>query len=142
MLPDQFESEALTRVKLHEGFNATLYPDPLNPGILTGGYGHNFHEPISPALAEKILLHDWDVAKTELGKAVNWEALNRLPYHKYFVLVEIMFQLGLTKFKSFKKMIAAIERGDMKEAAKELRDSKYYRQVPDRAEKLAKILEE
>lgn len=147
MLPDEFEKQAIERVKLHEGYRAELYRDPLYPEIITGGYGHNFSEPTSPALAEKILLHDWEVAKVELGKAVDTAALNRLPYHKQFVLVELMFQLGLPKFKGiaphkgFKRMIAAINKGNMREAAKELRDSLYYHQVPGRAEELAKILE-
>ncbi len=103
MTPEKFESEALLRVKLHEGYRVKLYRDPLDPDILTGGYGHNFNEPISPSLAEKIFRHDWEVAKNELGKAVNLDALNRLPYHKYYLLVELMFQLGLQKFKGFKK---------------------------------------
>ena len=141
MTPEDFESEALLRVKNHEGYRANLYRDPLDPTILTGGYGHNFNEPISPILADKILMHDWEVAKNELGKAVNLDALNRLPYHKYYVLVELMFQLGFAKFKGFKKMIAAIHKGNMKEAARELRDSRYYGQVTARAEELAKILE-
>jgi GH24 family phage-related lysozyme (muramidase) len=141
MTPENFESEALVRVKLHEGYRANLYRDPLDPDILTGGYGHNFNEPISPSLADKILSHDWEVAKNELGKAVNPEALNRLPYHKYFVLAELMFQLGFAKFKGFKKMIAAIHKGNIKEAARELRDSLYYKQVTNRVEELAKILE-
>lgn len=141
MKPEQFESIALERVKQHEGFSATLYQDPLNPSIKTGGYGHNFNEPISPALAEKILQHDWEVAKIELSKAIPFNALNRLPYQKYYALVEMMFQLGLAKFKGFKKMIAAVEKGDMKEAAKELRDSLYYKQVTSRVEMLVGILE-
>lgn len=142
MMLEQFEIEALERLKQHEGFRAMLYKDPLKPEIITGGYGHNFSEPISPALAEKILKHDWELAKVELNKVFTMNSLNRLPYRKHFVLAELMFQLGLPKFKEFKDMIAAIQKGDTKEAAKELRDSEYYRQVTGRAEVLAKILEE
>ncbi len=141
MKPDQFEQQALERVKQHEGYRANLYRDPIKPDIITGGYGHNFNEPISPALAEKILSYDWDIAKNELAKVFEFESINRLPYHKYFVLVELMFQLGLSRFKGFAKMVEAIKRGDVKAAAKELRDSEYYRQVKGRAETLAGILE-
>ena len=141
MLPEDFEKQAIERVKKHEGYRETLYHDPINPNIITGGYGHNFSEPISPSLAEKILLHDWEVAKVELSKAIDTAALNRLPYHRQYVLVELMFQVGLIEFKGFKCMIAAVNKGNVRDAAKELRDSLYYRQVTARAEELAKIFE-
>ena len=41
----------------------------------------------------------------------------------------------------FKKMKAALEKGDWKEAAKEGRDSKWYKQVTKRAERLMTRLE-
>lgn len=142
MTPEQFEQEALERVRQHEGYSAKLYPDPLDPTIITGGYGHNFNEPISPKLADLILTkHDWPIAKNELQKILTMEALNRIPHKKHFALVELMFQLGYARFKGFIKMIQAIEKGDCKEAARELRDSDYYKQVKNRAETLARILE-
>ena len=76
MLSDGFENQAIERVKLHEGYRAKLYRDPLHPEIITGGYGHNFNEPISPALAELIFRHDWEVAKIELGKAIDTAAVS------------------------------------------------------------------
>lgn len=46
----------------------------------------------------------------------------------------MMFQLGLTRFCGFKKMIDYAKAGNWKEAARELLDSKYAREdCPDRA---------
>lgn len=139
---EDFENEAIVRVKQHEGYRPELYRDPLNHTILTSGYGHNFNEPISLKLAGVILEYDWDIAKNEVKKIFTYEAINRLSYKKYFVLVELMFQLGFKRFSGFTNMIVAIEKGNTKLAAQEIRDSEYYKQVTSRAETLAKILEQ
>ena len=54
----------------------------------------------------------------------------------------MMFNMGRTRLSKFKKHNAALMCGDWKEAAKEGRDSKWYRQVTSRAERLMKRLEE
>src|SRR4030042_2204367 len=99
MTPEQFEQEAIERTKQHEKYMPKLYRDPLNPNILTAGYGHNFNEPISPKLAEIILQYDWSVAKNELQKVFSIEAITRLPHKKHYALVELIFQLGYNRFK-------------------------------------------
>ena len=53
----------------------------------------------------------------------------------------MMFNMGRTRLRKFKKMKAALMREDWKEAAKEGRDSKWYEQVPNRAERLMSKLE-
>ena len=57
------------------------------------------------------------------------------------ILVNMMFNLGRPRLSKFKKMKAALEKGDWKEAAKEGRDSKWYKQVTKRAERLMTRLE-
>lgn len=141
MTEQQYDQEAIERIKRHEGYKAQLYRDPLNYNIITGGYGHNFQELMSPKLAELILQYDVEIAKDSLKQIFKYEALNRLSYRKYWVLVELAFQLGITKFSKFVNFIAAINKGFCREAAEHLRDSKYYKQVPTRVEELAEILE-
>lgn len=55
-------------------------------------------------------------------------------------ICDMLFNLGLPGFLTFRRMIAALERGDYPEAAKELLDSKYARQVKGRAIELATII--
>tara|TARA_R110002153_G_scaffold167034_2_gene319693 strand:+ start:147 stop:605 length:459 start_codon:yes stop_codon:yes gene_type:complete len=52
------------------------------------------------------------------------------------ILVNMMFNLGRTRLSKFKKMNAAIAREDWEEAGKEGRDSRWYKQVGNRTERL------
>ena len=52
----------------------------------------------------------------------------------------MVFQLGIGRFSGFKKMIKYAIAGNWKEAARELMDSKYARQVPKRAEENRDLL--
>ena len=65
-----------------------------------------------------------------------------LPDEVQQILVNMMFNMGRTRLSKFKKMHAAILDGDWKEAAKEGRDSRWHKQVTNRAERLMKRLEE
>ena len=53
----------------------------------------------------------------------------------------MMFNMGRTRLTGFKKHVAALQCGDWKTAAVEGRDSKWYRQVTNRAERLMERLE-
>jgi len=52
------------------------------------------------------------------------------------------FNMGMTRLSKFKNFKAAIERNDWKQAAVEGRDSRWYNQVTNRAERLMVMLEE
>lgn len=57
------------------------------------------------------------------------------------ILANMMFNMGRPRLSKFKKMNAAIAKGDWKEAAKEGRDSRWHKQVTNRAERLMSRLE-
>lgn len=142
MTQEQYEVEALERFKKSVGYTDRFYRDPDNHNVLVGGYNHNFNEPISPVLAELILeKYDWPLTKNELKKIFSFEALNRLPYKKYLVLVELLFKIGFNKFKTLKDLIKAIEKGDCKEAANSLRNSLLFKQEVKNIDILINILE-
>jgi lysozyme len=48
----------------------------------------------------------------------------------------MMFNLGLPRLSKFKLMKAAVDAGDWEEAANQMESSKWYSQVPNRAERL------
>ena len=56
------------------------------------------------------------------------------------VIENMIFNLGLTRFRGFKKMIKAIEDYDYLEAAKQMLDSKWSRQVGNRSIELAEMM--
>ena len=63
------------------------------------------------------------------------------PQEARHVFANMMFNLGYKKLRGFRKMIAHAKAGRWRLAGVEGRDSRWYRQVTTRAERLMKILE-
>jgi len=53
------------------------------------------------------------------------------------ILIQMCFQLGGQGVRGFKKMLTALEKSDFKTAAKEMLNSKWYKDTPARCERLA-----
>ena len=68
----------------------------------------------------------------------DWDAL---PEEVRLIMANMMFNLGLPRFSRFRKMINNIINKNYPKAAEEMRDSRWYRQVTNRAERLAKRME-
>ena len=69
------------------------------------------------------------------------DAFDGYPEEVKQVIANMMFNMGLTRLSKFKKHNAALESGDWKTAAVEGRDSRWYNQVTNRAERLMTRLE-
>ena len=63
----------------------------------------------------------------------DWDAL---PEEVKRISANMMFNLGRPRYSKFKKMIQAIKDGDWFEASVQMTDSKWYKQVPNRAKRL------
>ena len=74
----------------------------------------------------KILHEDWDGYPEEVKQ----------------IIANMMFNMGRTRLSKFKKHNAALQSGNWKTAAAEGRDSRWYKQVTNRAERLMSRLEE
>ena len=59
-----------------------------------------------------------------------------LPEETKMILCNMMYNLGYTRLSKFSKLKAAVDKGDWEKASIEMTDSKWYRQVPNRAERL------
>lgn len=110
-----------------------VYKDSL--GFPTIGYGHllkpgeSFPNGITEETADKILYNDMVSARNDsykLGLA--------LPNDWQDFMVLMVFQLGITKTRQFKKMIAALKKGDYKEAVVQAKSSAWYVQTPNRVD--------
>ena len=121
-------------IKKNEGLS--LKPYLCSSGKLTIGYGHNLEEGISEPIAEAIFNEDLRVA---INDVLDIFSNNKGEYqlvlsgNRYIALVDMMFNLGKSRFLTFKKMIQAIKEKDWDKAADELLDSKYANQVGQRA---------
>jgi lysozyme len=118
------------QIATHEGFRSKPYRCPA--GKLTIGYGRNIEDSgISSSEAFVMLKNDIkDAEKVCVKMFPKWELFD---IKRRWALIDMAFNLGESRFRGFKRMIAAINRDDWKIAAKEAMDSKWYVQVGLRA---------
>ena len=64
---------------------------------------------------------------------VDW---SNLPEEVKLITANMMFNMGRPRLSKFKKMIQAIKDGDWLEAANQMKDSRWYKQVTNRADRL------
>ncbi len=124
---------------LHEGKKATGYLDSL--GVGTIGVGHSLKRPISDTAINQILSDDMEDAVSELDRAfTGWRNHSEA---RQTVLAELIFNLGAPRLSTFFKFWGAMRIKDYPEAAAQLLDSEWAKQVkPERSENLAKRLRE
>ena len=136
---DMAWDEFRERVIKHEGLR--LKPYRCTAGKLTIGVGRNLDDVgITEEEAGYLLNHDINNAEKELMKAIPWA--DTMSRRRYYVFVEMVFNLGISRFMQFKKMIEYCRTGDYEKASEEALDSAWHKQVGKRAETLAKILKE
>lgn len=121
----------------HEGKRLDLYQDTEE--IYTIGVGHNLEaKGISEAVCELMLEEDIGEA-IEDADTFRWFE-SELNDPRRAVVVDMIFNLGLTRFTQFKKTIQFLENGLFQSAAKEMLDSKWATQVGRRAIRLSEIM--
>lgn len=121
----------------HEGFRSAAYRD--SEGYLTIGYGVLVDERINGGITEREAryLMQNRVHETRLLVNMNWPWTEHLDQIRYEVIINMAYNLGVSRFATFKKMLAALKVNDFKTAADEMLDSKWARQVGVRAKDLA-----
>jgi lysozyme len=126
------------QLRLHEGVEHKPYK--CTAGYLTIGVGRNIEERgLSDDEIDYILNNDVNIATDELVDTFDWYA--DLSDVRQRVVVDMVFNLGMPRFKQFQNMISAIEAGDWSEAAAQMMDSRWAKQVGARAERLRDMME-
>ncbi|MGN7613057.1 glycoside hydrolase family protein [Magnetococcales bacterium HHB-1] len=121
----------------HEGLR--LKPYRCTAGKLTIGVGRNLDDNgISKAEALHLLGNDINRVIRELNSSFPW--FETLDETRKRVLIDMSFNVGLTTLCRFKRMLRAIEAGNYSLAAKEMLDSRWARQVGQRATKLSRMM--
>jgi lysozyme len=90
---------------------------------------------LSPAGSERLLRNG--IASVQIQCATTFTWWHRLDEARRDVVANMVYNLGLPRLLGFKHMLAAIAAGDYGLAADELLDSRYARQVGQRAQRLA-----
>ena len=145
--------KGIARLKLDEGFETTVYTD--TEGHLTVGWGHKLTDAeklkykkgdtLKQAECEAFFKDDLSSAETnaerlitnKAGGKVVWTGLSQT---RKDVLINMVFNLGYTGLSKFQDMLAAIKDGKFDKAAEEMKDSKWYTQVTNRADRLIALM--
>jgi lysozyme len=121
----------------HEGLR--LKPYRCTAGKLTIGVGRNLDDRgLSPDEALYLLRNDIEISRTELSGAFPWFA--KLDPVRQAVLIDMHVNLGLGTLSKFVITLGLIKTGRYDEAASEMLDSAWSRQVGRRARRLAEMM--
>jgi len=126
-----------------EGCVYEIYLDHL--GLPTFGIGHLVTEndqehgqevgtPVSEERVQDVFAKDIVVTLDECETL--YEGFSELPEEVQLICANMMFNMGRPRLSGFKKFNAAVAAGDWDGAADEMIDSRWYRQVTNRAERL------
>jgi GH24 family phage-related lysozyme (muramidase) len=145
MTPESRE-RVFEQLKIDEGVEYQIYLDHL--GYPTFGVGHLVLEsdeehgqevgtPVSEQRVKELFEKDLDTSISEckvLYGETTWTM--DFPDEVQEILVNMMFNMGRPRLSQFKNFTKALEEEDWKKAAVEGRDSRWHKQVTNRAERL------
>lgn len=140
-LSAQTKQEYQEYIQLEEGKRNYVYRDIF--GNKTIGIGHklkngeNFHY-IDDNVVNSLFAVDFEIAKSDAQKLIS--NFNEHPKEIKITIVSMTYNLGYNRFFGFKKFRAAIEMKDYNAAAFEILNSKWAKQLPQRAHRTVKIL--
>ena len=98
-----------------------------------------YEKGIAESEAYYLFENDYRKVEKQVDSLFFW--LTNHPEEVRKILINMTFQMGINKVVTFKKMISAIKLKDYKTAALEMKDSNWYKQTTNRAERLKKRME-
>ena len=131
------------QLKIDEGVKYEVYNDHL--GYPTFGIGHlvteqdqEYGKPVGTPVSEERVnaVFDNDVAIYMSEAKKVFPNLEQLPEEAQQVIVNMTFNMGAPRLAKFKKFIAGVNASDWNTAAVEMMDSRWAKQVGNRAERL------
>ena len=136
MNSEDFEKQLMR----HEGFVPHAYKDSL--GYWTIGIGRLIDQSHGGGITEEEALYLMrnDVEKYAKELADHYPIVRDLDDVRYYVLVNMAFNLGIVNLSKFKKMWANITVGKYAAAADEMLDSLWAKQVGNRATELSEMM--
>lgn len=126
------------QLERHEGLRLKPYLDTAEPPRNTIGYGRNLDDVgISRDEADFMLDNDIDKVERQLQTVDEYVDLDRV---RQTVIANMVYNLGFRGVMGFKNMWRAIARKDYNEAARQMLDSLWARQVGSRSDELAELM--
>ena len=124
-------------IKKEEGFRMEVYKDTL--GFSTGGYGHKMLEGEIPPtdMAGWTKLFERDFARAVSGAEELLMICPNVDDTARHIVVEMCYQMGSYGVSKFKGMLSALQDADYATASIEMLDSRWAKQTPNRANRMA-----
>jgi len=126
-----------------EGIKHEIYLDHL--GLPTFGIGHlvldsdpEHGEPVGTPVSEERVVEAFDSdVETVLADCEElYDDFAELPEEVQLIIANMMFNMGRPRLSKFKGMKAGVDARDWNKAADEMVDSRWYKQVTNRAQRL------
>lgn len=131
-------ADLIAQLRRHEGLR--LRPYRCTADKLTIGIGRNLDDVgINEEEAVYLLVNDINRVVKELQR--DFLVFDRLDDVRKVVLIDMCFNLGISRLRMFKKMFAAIDEKDWTLAAAEMVDSRWCSQVGQRCKTLKLMME-
>ena len=130
-------------LEVDEGVKYEIYNDHL--GYPTFGIGHLVRDSDpeagaalgTPVTEDRVIeAFNQDVETVLSDCNILYDDFGDLPEEAQLIIANMMFNLGRPRLSKFKGMKAGVDARDWKKAANEMVDSAWYRQVPNRANRL------
>lgn len=130
-------------LKIDEGVKYEIYLDHLS--LPTCGVGHLIKDtdpesglPVGTVIEEERVneLFDEDIQVTIQECKYLYNDFDDLPEEAQRIIANMMFNLGRPRLSRFLKMKQHVDNRDFVSASKEMKNSKWYRQVTNRAQRL------
>jgi len=97
-------------------------------------YGWPVGAPITKERSDELLKEDLKTVFDDCEWVIT--GFDALPEEVQLIIANMMFNLGLPRFSKFVKLVAAIEAADWAEAARQMKDSRWHVQLPERSGRL------
>jgi len=150
--------EIFSLIKRNEGYSNKAYKDTT--GNMTIGIGFNLDRPSSKKAIENLGFNYYDVRSgkvslrdSQIKTLFTNEALlaiksakvfvnnfDSLPHDAKLVIIDMAYNVGLPRLNKFVKLKAALENMDFKNAAREMQDSNWYKQVKSRGIRMVSMM--
>jgi len=137
-IPDE-ESGLLDMIKRHEGVRSKVYV--CSGGYETIGVGRNISETglgLDNKEIEYLLSNDILRIRKELEDEYPW--FSRLDTVRQDALIDMSFNLGQTVLRKFKNALHAMSKKQYEQAADEFMDSRWSKQVGNRAVEVTNMI--
>ena len=131
------------QLEIDEGVKYDIYLDHL--GLPTFGIGHlvtktdpESGQAVGTSISKERVAECFDMDVQSVINDCNklYEDFENLPVEVQQIIANMMFNMGRTRLSKFKGMKRGVDSKDWNQAADEMVDSRWYRQVTNRAQRL------